>query len=296
MNLKGVGVALVTPFFDNGDIDHQALKRVVRHAIVQGADYLVALGTTAETATLEVEEKKAVIQTILTENDNQLPLVLGVGGNHTSALVHYLQQLDPSPFSAILSVTPYYNKPSQEGLYAHYKQLSLASPLPIIVYNVPGRTGVNLLPQTFIKIASDCPNVVAIKEASADLQQGIELIRRVGGRWQVLSVEDSLNLKLYQSGSAGCISVLGNAFPNQIAKMYSLMDSGNAHAAEVLDQKLKRLNELLFLEGNPTGIKALLSLMNLCQKTVRLPLVEASVSLLEQFTEQLKMPVVSESY
>ena len=137
---------------------------------------------------------------------------------------------------------------------------------------------------------------MAIKEASADLQQGIELIRRVGGRWQVLSGDDSLNLKLYQSGSTGCISVLANAFPNQIAKMYSLMNSGNTKAAEVLDQRLKRLNELLFLEGNPTGIKALLSLMSLCQKTVRLPLVNASVSLLEQFSEQLKMPVVTESH
>ena len=152
------------------------------------------------------------------------------------------------------------------------------------------------MPQTFIKIATDCQNVVAIKEASADLQQGIELIRRVGGRWQVLSGDDSLNLKLYQSGSTGCISVLANAFPNQIAKMYSLINSGNTKAAEVLDQRLKRLNELLFLEGNPTGIKALLSLMSLCQKTVRLPHVNASDSLLEQFSEQLKMPVVTERH
>ncbi len=293
MNLKGVGVALVTPFFSDGNIDHEALRRVVRHVVAQGADYLVALGTTAETATLDAEEKQAVLDTIIAENNRQLPLVLGVGGNHTAALVNQLEQLNPEPFAAILSVTPYYNKPSQEGLYRHYKKLSESSPLPLIVYNVPGRTGVNLLPQTFIRIASDCPNVVAIKEASGDLQQAKELIHRVGGRWQVLSGEDALNLTLYQSGSAGCISVLGNALPHQIAKMYALMDAGNAHAAEALDHALQPLNELLFVEGNPTGIKGLLSLLNLCEKTVRLPLVEASEALLEQFEEQINSPAVS---
>jgi 4-hydroxy-tetrahydrodipicolinate synthase len=293
MNLKGVGVALVTPFQENGAVDFEALARVVKHVIAQGADYLVALGTTAETATLEEDEKQAVLETIIAANNKQLPLVLGVGGNHTAALVRSLKKLDPTPFDAILSVTPYYNKPSQEGLYQHYCAFSEASPLPIIVYNVPGRTGVNLLPQTFIKIASACENIVAIKEASGDLQQGIELIRRVGGRWQVLSGEDGLNLKLYQAGSAGCISVLGNAFPNHISKMYALMDAGNAHAAEALDQELKRLNELLFVEGNPTGIKALLSLLNLCSKSVRLPLVAGSSDLFDQFGEQLKLSAVT---
>lgn len=295
MNLEGVGVALVTPFLSNGNTDHEALRGVVRHVIDHGADYLVALGTTAETATLEPEEKQAVLNTIIEENNKQLPLVLGLGGNNTVALVKSLEQLNPEPFAAILSVTPYYNKPSQEGLYCHYKKLSENSPLPLIVYNVPGRTGVNLLPQTFIRIANECSNVVAIKEASGDLEQGKELIHRVGGRWQVLSGDDALNLKLYQLGSAGCISVLGNALPNQIAKMFAFMDEGNARAAEALDEELKRLIELLFTEGNPTGIKGLLSLLNICDKTVRLPLVEASQTLLQQFDKQLNRPAVSEN-
>lgn len=294
MNLKGVGVALVTPFLSNGTIDHEALRTVVRHVIDDGADYLVALGTTAETATLEPQEKQAVLKTIINENNKQLSLVLGLGGNDTAALVKSLKQLNPEPYEAILSVTPYYNKPSQEGLYYHYKKLSENSPLPLIVYNVPGRTGVNLLPQTFVRIANDCSNVVAIKEASGDLVQGKELIHRVGGRWQVLSGEDALNLKLYQLGSSGCISVLGNALPNQIAKMFAFMDAGNANAAEALNEELKGLNELLFTEGNPTGIKGLLSLLKICEKTVRLPLVEASQTLLQQFEKQLNRPTVSE--
>lgn len=295
MNLKGVGVALVTPFLSNGTIDHKALRAVVRHVIDHGADYLVALGTTAETATLEPQERQYVLNTIIDENNKQLPLVLGLGGNNTAALVNSLKQLNPESFAAILSVTPYYNKPSQEGLYYHYKKLSENSPLPLIVYNVPGRTGVNLLPQTFVRIAKECSNVVAIKESSGDLEQGKDLIHRVGGRWQVLSGEDSLNLKLYQLGSSGCISVLGNALPNQIAKMFAFMDAGNVNAAELLDNELKRLNELLFIEGNPTGIKGLLSLLTLCQKTVRLPLVEASQALLQQFEKQLNRPAVFEN-
>lgn len=275
----GTGVALVTPFLQDFSIDVDSLSRIVDHCIDGGVDYLVVLGTTAESVTLSSSEKDTVCNTIVAANKGRLPLVLGIGGNNTAAIVEELGHRDSSAFSAILSVSPYYNKPTQEGIYQHFKAISNASPLPIILYNVPGRTASNMLPATTLRLAGDFENIVAIKEASGDMSQVRQIIKDKPKDFLVISGDDSIALSTVLSGGAGVISVLGQGLPNEFSSMIRSALEGDVERANALHKTLEEGMELIFKEGNPAGIKAIFEHLVLCQATVRLPLVEASTDL-----------------
>ncbi|MFS4417143.1 4-hydroxy-tetrahydrodipicolinate synthase [Maribacter sp. 2307ULW6-5] len=277
--LRGTGVALVTPFTGEGQIDVPALTRLVEHCVSGGVDYLVVLGTTAENVTLGNAEKKLVTDTVVKVNAGRLPVVLGLGGNNTRALCEALLQLDPGPFTAILSVSPYYNRPTQEGIYRHFKEIAAVSPLPIVLYNVPGRTGSNMEVETTLRLARELPNVVAIKEASGDMAQTLRLIAQRPPGFLVLSGEDMLALPTVTAGGDGVISVLGQAFPSRFSEMIRLGANGGTSEAYARHYELQSAMELIFQEGNPAGIKALLEQLGICRAHVRLPLVEASESL-----------------
>jgi len=279
MNLKGLGVAMVTPFTEEGQVDYNALPAVVENIITGRADYIVLMGTTAEVACLTAEEKREVIKTVVALNQNKVPLVIGIGGNNTAQVVDEILHTDLSPFQAILSVSPYYNKPTQEGIYQHYKKIVAASPLPIIVYNVPSRTGAGIEVDTFVRLANDFDSIIGIKEASGEMSQAENLIKKSPSRIQVISGEDSLNLPMLLAGAVGTISVLGNALPVPIVKMFHYVAEGDLKEAYELHYQLLDLVSLLFEEGNPVGIKALLETLSICKKTVRLPLVGASPEL-----------------
>ncbi len=277
--LYGTGVALVTPFAKDGSLDLPALRRIVRHAVDGGVDYLVVLGTTGESVTLEPDEKKLVIQTVIDENDGALPLVIGIGGNNTRKVAEELGSSDLSAFDAVLSVSPYYNKPTQEGIFRHYQALDSVSPVPIILYNVPGRTGSNMLPSTVARIARECPNVVAIKEACGDMDQIKKLIREVPEGFYVISGDDITALPTIMEGGIGVISVLGQGMPVQVSRMVRHGLNGDFDAARQIQDALTPGMGLIFEEGNPAGIKAIFELLGICHSTVRLPLVEASPAL-----------------
>ncbi|WP_188370682.1 4-hydroxy-tetrahydrodipicolinate synthase [Muriicola marianensis] len=277
--LYGTGVALVTPFAKDGSLDLPALRRVVRHSINGGVDYLVVLGTTGESVTLEPQEKEKVIQTVISENDGALPLVIGIGGNNTAKVAEELKKADLSAFDAVLSVSPYYNKPTQEGIYRHYKVLAEASPKPVILYNVPGRTGSNMLPETVVRIAQDCPNVVAIKEACGNMDQIRELIRTVPSGFYVISGDDITALPTIMEGGIGVISVLGQGMPAQMSRLVRLGLNGEYEAAKQIHEALKPGMDLIFREGNPAGIKAIFESLGIAGASVRLPLVEATAGL-----------------
>ncbi len=277
--LYGTGVALVTPFATDGSLDLQALRRIVRHSINGGVDYLVVLGTTGESVTLEPQEKEKVIQTVISENDGALPLVIGIGGNHTAKVVEELKKSDLSAFDAVLSVSPYYNKPTQEGIYRHYKALAEASPKPIILYNVPGRTGSNMLPETVARIARDCPNVVAIKEACGNMDQIRELINTVPSGFYVISGDDITALPTIMEGGIGVISVLAQGMPAQMSRLVRHGLNGEYESGKQIHEALKPGMDLIFQEGNPAGIKAIFELLGIAGAGVRLPLVEASPAL-----------------
>lgn len=281
--LIGTGVALVTPFKSDFSVDYDALKRIVIHCIEGGVDYLVVLGTTAESATLTESEKKQIIQTIIEFNNGRLPLVLGVGGNNTQKVVEELQSRDLSAFSAVLSVSPYYNKPSQEGIYQHFKAVAKASPLPVILYNVPGRTSSNMHPETVIRLAKDIKNIVAIKEAAGDIVQAMQLIKNKPSDFLVISGDDMITLPMVLAGGAGVISVIGEGFPREFSEMVRLGLNKKVDEAFELHYKLAPAIDLIFAEGNPVGIKAVFETLNLSTAVVRLPLVEA--------TESLKMQI-----
>jgi len=283
--LIGTGVALVTPFNEDFSIDVEALARIVDYCIDGGVDYLVVLGTTGESVTLNSTEKKLVVQTVLKANDGRLPLVLGVGGNNTAAIVGELQTLDLSPFCAILSVSPYYNKPTQEGVYQHFRAISSASPIPIILYNVPGRTGSNMLPKTVLRLANDFENIVAIKEASGDISQITEIIDGKPQNFHVIAGDDSTALPTVLAGGSGVISVLGQGMPEVYVMMISSALDGTTNKAQELQSELKEGMSLIFEEGNPAGIKSIFEVLGLSRATVRLPLVEA--------TPELKQRIVS---
>ncbi|NDG45843.1 MAG: 4-hydroxy-tetrahydrodipicolinate synthase [Flavobacteriia bacterium] len=272
MNLKGLGVAMVTPFTEEGQVDYNALPAVVENITTGRADYIVLMGTTAEVACLTAEEKREVIKTVVALNQNKVPLVIGIGGNNTAQVVDEILHTDLSPFQAILSVSPYYNKPTQEGIYQHYKKIVAASPLPIIVYNVPSRTGAGIEVDTFVRLANDFESIIGIKEASGEMSQAENLIKKSPSRIQVISGEDSLNLPMLLAGAVGTISVLGNALPVPIVKMFHYVAEGDLKKAYELHYQLLDLVSLLFEEGNPVGIKALLETLSICKKTVRLPL------------------------
>lgn len=277
--LRGTGVALVTPFTENGSVDVGALSSIVRHCLKGGVDYLVALGTTAESVTLTPEEKQLVLDTIVVTNNGILPLVVGIGGNNTYGVVQQLKTMDLSDFDAILSVSPYYNRPTQEGIYQHFKALSEASPLPIILYNVPGRTGSNMLPSTTLRLANDFDNIVAIKEACGNMFQVLELIEAKPKGFMVLSGDDMLALSIILAGGDGVISVIGQGVPQEFSSMVRLALDGKTKEAYAAHYRLQEVMNLIFEEGNPAGIKALLELIGQCSAKVRLPLVIASSQL-----------------
>ena len=274
VKITGTGVAIVTPFLENSEIDFIGLTNLIKHISKGGVDFLVVLGTTGETATLSKEEKQQIINHVVKINNNRLSLVLGVGGNNTTEIVDYLNNHDLSDFSAILSVSPYYNKPSQEGIYQHYKAISKASSLPIILYNVPGRTGSNILWETTIRLANEFKNIIAIKEASGNIEQCMKIIKHRPKGFIVLSGDDNLTLPLISSGADGVISVVANAYPKEFSNMVRATLNADLKNAQKLHYKLFEITEQLFADGNPGGVKMLLSLKKIIKPTVRLPLVE----------------------
>ena len=278
--LQGTGVALVTPFKADGEVDVAALERLVHFQVENGTDYLVVLGTTAETPTLSTEEKELVKETVKRANAGRLPMVLGVGGNHTQAIVEQVRGVSAQDYAAILSVTPYYNKPSQEGLYQHYKAVAAATELPILLYNVPSRTGVNMDYRTTLRLAQEVPNIIGVKEASGNIVQIMHLLQGRPEGFLVISGDDATALPTVLLGGDGTISVLGQAFPKRYSQMIRQGLEGKNQEANAIQYQLLEAMELVFKEGNPVGIKALLSLLELLDTPqVRLPLVSATEGL-----------------
>lgn len=282
---KGLGVALVTPFQDNGAVDYDGLQKLVEHQIANNVDYLVVQGTTGEVATLTVEEKKEVLDFVVKVNNKRLPIVLGVGGNNTAVIVDTLNELETEGIDGILSVSPYYNKPSQEGIYQHYKSLASATDLPIILYNVPGRTMSNMLPETTLRLANDFVNVVAVKEASGNVEQVMDIIQNKPNDFLVISGDDALTLPILASGGDGLISVVSNAFPKQTANLVHSALKGDYEEARKSHYELFDIINALFQDGNPGGVKFALTLLNICKNNVRLPLVSVN----SDTEEKLKM-------
>lgn len=283
---KGTGVALVTPFQQDGSVDYAALEKLTHHVIKGGVDFLVALGTTAETPTLSAQEKADILAAIIKYNDGQLPVVCGVGGNNTRETVEQLKALDIRGVDAILSVAPYYNRPSQEGMYQHFKAIAGATSKPIILYNVPGRTGSNILPATAIRLAKDCANVIAIKEASGNMVQIMELIHDKPDGFTILSGDDNLALAQMAVGMEGIISVAANCFTKEMTDVINLAIVGKFDKARKVFYKILPGIDLLFAEGNPAGVKCVLSNMGICEQHLRLPLVpvtEATAAKIAQF-------------
>ncbi len=280
--LQGVGVALITPFLSDHTIDFSALSALVERVIEGGADYLVVLGTTAESATLSPIEKGAVVDCVIEANEGRLPLVIGIGGNNTAEVVAQIEEFDFKPFCALLSVTPYYNKPSQEGLYEHYRAVAEASPVPVILYNVPGRTGVNLTADTTLRIAHEIPNVAAIKEASGDLSQAGYILRDRPKGFLVISGDDNLTMPLVAMGGDGVISVAANAYTRTFSDMVHATQQGEVAQAAQLHLRMMECTDALFAEGNPVGVKAALAHYGVCETAVRLPLMAASEALRER--------------
>ena len=285
--LYGMGVALVTPFDETGMVDHEALGRLVDYQIESRTDFLCVLGTTAETPTLSEEEKQAVRKTVVERNAGRLPILLGCGGNCTHNIVSKLSKDKMEDVDAILSVVPYYNKPTQEGMYAHFKAISEATDLPIILYNVPGRTGVNMLPETTLRLASDCKNVVGIKEASGNIEQIEYILRNRPEGFKVFSGDDGITLPLIKSGADGVISVIGNAYAAEFAQLVHLAQAGDFAGSEAIDKRLAELYRLIFVDGNPAGIKCVMELRGMLQNVLRLPLVPATQATKEKIAAQL---------
>ena len=286
----GTGVALVTPFKKDFSVDTEALTRIVNHVINGGVEYLVVLGTTAESATLSNDEKELVIDTIVRANDKRLPLVLGVGGNNTYNVVDELNTRDFSNFDAILSVSPYYNKPTQEGIYQHFKAIAEASPLPIILYNVPGRTASNMLPSTVVRLANDFENIIAIKEAAGDIVQAMKLIQTTPKDFLVISGDDMITLPMVLAGGAGVISVIGEGFPKEFSNMVRLGLNRKVDEAYKLHYLIADSIDMIFEQGNPAGIKEVFKVLGLSENTVRLPLVNVNEDLairINKFTNNL---------
>lgn len=285
--LIGMGVALITPFKEDETIDFDALKRLVEHQIKNGTDYLVVCGTTAETPTLTDDEKDEITRFVVNCVAGRIPIVLGVGGNNTKLVVNQLQTKDFSGIDAILSVTPYYNKPSQEGIYQHYAAIARNSPLPVILYNVPGRTGVNMLPETTIRLANEFPNICAVKEASGNFNQIDDIIKNKPADFMVISGDDGITFPLITLGAVGVISVIGNAFPKEFSKMVRLALQGDYNNARQIHYKFTELFNLLFVEGNPAGVKSMLAVMGLIENKLRLPLVPNTIKTYEKIRKVL---------
>jgi 4-hydroxy-tetrahydrodipicolinate synthase len=270
---KGTGVAIVTPFKNDSSIDFSALGRVVNHLIKGGVNYIVAMGTTGESVTLSKDEKKALVCYIKEAIDNRVPLVVGIGGNNTQEVINQVRNTDLTSVDGILSVAPYYNKPNQRGLFQHFKAIATSSPVPVILYNVPGRTCSNIAADTCLQLAYDCDNIVAVKEASGDLEQVMKIIKGKPENFSVISGNDMDTLPIISVGGSGVISVLANAFPAQTSEMVNHSLKFNFKAAREIQFRFLEMIELLFTDGNPAGVKAMLSIMNICSNNLRLPLV-----------------------
>lgn len=289
-SLIGTGVALVTPFKNDFSIDIPALKAIVNFQIDNGIDYIVVLGTTAETATLSKVEKELVIKTIVDANDKRLPLVLGVGSNNTQEVIEELNTRDLSDFVAILSVSPYYNKPTQEGIYQHFKAIAEVSTIPVILYNVPGRTSSNVLPSTILRLANDFKNIVAVKEAAGDIVQAMKLIQNAPKDFLVISGDDMITLPMVLAGGSGVISVIAEGFPKQFSEMVHLGLNKRVEEAYKLHYLLADSIDMIFEQGNPAGIKEVFKSLGLAENTVRLPLVNVDEDLakrLHNFTNKI---------
>jgi 4-hydroxy-tetrahydrodipicolinate synthase len=287
-SLIGTGVALVTPFKKDFSIDFEALQRIVNFSIDGGVEYLVVMGTTAENATLTQAEKEHVINAVIDINKGRLPLVLGVGGNNTMQVVEELKTRDFSAFEAILSVSPYYNKPTQEGIYQHFKAVAEASPIPVILYNVPGRTSSNMLPSTVVRLAKDFDNVVAIKEAAGDVVQAMQLIKNAPKDFLVISGDDMIALPIVLAGGAGVISVIGQGFPKEFSEMIRLGLNKKVNEAFKTQYFLSDCIDMIFEQGNPAGIKQVFQALGIAENTVRLPLVSVDDSLGNRLNEFVK--------
>ncbi len=285
---KGLGVALITPFTSDGSVDFKSLTCLVEHLIDNGADFLCILATTSEAPCLSAYEKEEVKKHVIDINRGRLPILMGCGGNNTKAIVDELKNSDWRGIDGVLSVCPYYNKPSQEGLYQHFKAIAEASPLPVVLYNVPGRTGVNLKADTTVRLANDCENIIAIKEASGSLEQVDEIIKNKPARFDVISGDDALTFSMVASGAAGSISVIGNALPKEVSRMIRFEFNGEYEAARTIHHRFTELYSLLFIDGNPAGVKALLHEMGFIENVLRLPLVPTRITTLQKMTEILK--------
>ena len=282
---KGTGIALITPFKSDKSVDAESLTKIVNHVIDNGADFLVALGTTSEAPTLSAEEKKLVIKTIIDTNRNRLPILLGMGGNNTEAVIEAIKAQDFTGIGGILSVVPYYNKPNQRGMKAHFEAIADASPVPVVLYNVPGRVGVNLQTATCIELAKH-PNIIAVKEASGNLQQIMEILRDKPSDFDVLSGDDGITQPLMALGAQGVISVAANAYTKPFAQMMHAQKEGNNAEALRLHFGMLRMNQLIFADGNPSGIKCLMQRMGLCENILRLPLVPVCEKVEQDITNE----------
>ncbi len=280
--LRGMGVALITPFQEDGSVDYKALIRLVDYLIQNGADFLCVLGTTAETPTLTTDEKNQIKKLVIERVNGRIPILLGCGGNNTQAIIDSLKNDDFTGVDAILSVVPFYNKPSQEGIYQHYKAIASSTELPIVLYNVPGRTGVNMTAETTLRIARDFSNVIAIKEASGNITQMDDIIKNKPANFDVISGDDGITFPLITLGAVGVISVIGNAFPREFSRMTRLALQGDYANALQIHHKFTELFSLLFVDGNPAGVKAMLNAMGFIENKLRLPLVPTRITTFEK--------------
>ncbi|MGN1262468.1 MAG: 4-hydroxy-tetrahydrodipicolinate synthase [Prevotella sp.] len=285
---KGLGIALVTPFNEDGTVDYESLTRLIEYQLNNGADFLCILATTGETPCLTQEEKDTIKSLIVDRVAGRVPILMGCGGYNTAAVVNELKTGDFRGIDGVLSICPYYNKPSQEGLYQHFKAISEATKLPIVLYNVPGRTGVNMKAETTVRLARDCKNIVAIKEASGSLEQVDEIIKNKPKNFDVISGDDALTFPMISCGAVGVISVIGNALPKEFSKMIRLEFKGEYEAARKIHHKFTDLFSLLFVDGNPAGVKAMLHEMGMVKNILRLPLVPTRISTLQKMSEIMK--------
>ena len=292
MKFRGTGIALITPFNEDKSVDFQALERIVNHVIDGGADFLVALGTTSEAPTLTPEEKQLVVAAILKANAGRLPVLLGLGGNNTQAVIEQIKAQDFNGIDGILSVVPFYNKPNQRGMKAHFEAIADASPVPVILYNVPGRVGVNLQAATCVALAKH-PNIIAVKEASGNLTQIMEILRDKPADFDVLSGDDGITQPLMALGAQGVISVAANAYIKPFSKMMNAMKEGHTEEALKLHYAMLRMNQLIFADGNPAGIKCLMSLMGLCKNVLRLPLVPVSDNVKQDIENEYNNKIIN---
>lgn len=285
---RGLGVAVVTPFTLDGAVDYPALRRLIRYQLDSGVDFLCILATTGETPCLTLDEKNKITELVKEENKGQVPILKYCGGNNTAAVIEEMKATDWTGIDGILSICPYYNKPSQEGLYQHFKAIASASPLPVVMYNVPGRTGVNMKAETTVRLAHDCENIVGIKEAAGSLEQVDEIIKGKPDRFDIISGDDALTFSMIASGAAGVISVIGNALPREFSRMIRLEFQGEYEAARRIHHMFTELYSLLFVDGNPAGVKALLNDMGYIENVLRLPLVPTTIKTKEKMADILK--------